>query len=1069
MLQIHFGNRIEGLADALAATLAVAPPAAPLEPETIVIGHVGMDEWLKRALAERLGIAANLEFQQPAAFVWRMLRARDPDLPRSSPLDRGPLVWRLYAALGEPGQPAEVVDYLRAGDELSRFELAEALAGVFEQYQIYRPEWILDWEAGESQSDAAWQAALWRRIAAAAAPNPARLYRDFFEHAGALPEGSLPARVSVFGISALPSMYLRLLAALAQTREVRLYVPNPSRAYWGDIESEARLACWQLTRPERAEYATSGQPLLAALGGQGRDFIELLNGLEGEVVTAEHFAQPEGGSLLARLQADVLELAEPQPAPVTGDDSLLVHVCHSRRREVEVLHDALLAAFEADPDLGPEDILVMAPNMDDYADHVNAVFDAAPAERHIPWSLVERSARTAHPLVEALFTLLDLPDSRLKASEVLGLLDLPAVARRYELDDDGLDAVHRWTREAGIRWGWDSAHRAELALPADALFSWRFGLDRLLAGYALAPEDGALWHGIAPWSGLEGQAARALGPLSAFAAQLDLWRNRLTAPRPMAEWTVAIRELLNLFLPETDDEQAAVALLRQMVAELAAQAGLADFETVVPRTVIRAALAARLAVPRHPRPFLSGRVTFCALAPMRSIPAKFVWLLGMSEADFPRRGRAPGFDLIAAHPRRGDRARHGEDRALFLEALLSARGAFHLSYIGRSERDNTDLPASVVVNLLLDVIERMGTDRERVVLEHPLQPFSVKYEANPDSRYQASYAREWLNPPRPDAAPGAFAVRLSRAVIPETGAAVIELADLIRGLESPSRRYLEALGMSAAREDVASTDDEPFVLDGLEAWRVKDELLARWLAAGDGFDPESSLPDFAARGWLPPGEVGRIVFRDCAAEVETVARAVFDCTERRAGESRDVNLSLGDWRLVGTIAGLYPAAGLVQARAGALRPADRLALWIQHLALAAGGERVHSRFFATGRGRADSLHLAPVTDAAERLRALCELYARSEYEALPFLPDLSFELYEKKGKGRKNELPDPRRALAGVRARWQRWRDGDERTFIRGADGFALLFRGREEPFGAEFTRLARDVFEPVVQAEAGE
>src|SRR5699024_10185160 len=152
-------------------------------------------------------------------------------------------------------------------------------------------------------------------------------------------------------------------------------------------------------------------------------------------------------------------------------------------------------------------------NMDDYAAHVRAVFGAAPRARHIPWSLAERSARAEHPLVEAFLTLLDLPDSRLKASEVLGLLDLPAVANRYELDADGLELIHHWVDAAGIRWARDGAHRKALELPAEASFTWRFGLDRLLAGFAMAPATTDLWQGIAPWGQLEGQSARALGAL----------------------------------------------------------------------------------------------------------------------------------------------------------------------------------------------------------------------------------------------------------------------------------------------------------------------------------------------------------------------------------------------------------------------------------------------------------------------------------------------------------------------------------------------------------------------------
>ncbi|MDN5863902.1 MAG: exodeoxyribonuclease V subunit gamma [Gammaproteobacteria bacterium] len=1056
MLHIHFGNRIEKLADALASELEAAPPAAALEPETIVVGHAGMDEWLKRALAERLGVAANLDFPLPASFVWRMLRAHNPELPKSSPLDRGPLVWRLFAALGEPAQSKEVANYLQNGDELSRFELAGELAKVFEQYQMYRPEWVLDWEAGKAKKDAEWQAALWRRVADAATPNPARLYRDFVRHADELSRDSLPARISIFGISAMPPVYLELFAALATTREIRFYVPSPSRAYWGDIESEKRLKRWRLTDPERAEYAMSGHNLLAALGIQSRDFIELLHGLEVEVITHDHFERPRGGSLLGRLQADMLELTEPRESVPGGDDeSLLVHVCHSRRREVEVLHDALLAAFEADPGLGPEDILVMAPNMDDYADHVAAVFGAAPDARHVPWTLAERSLRAEHPLAEAMMTLLGLPDSRLKASEVLGLLDLPAVARRYELDDEALENIHRWVAEAGVRWAWDDAHRSRFDLPAEALFSWRFGLDRLLAGYALAPGDETAWDGIAPWGALEGQSAQALGALYAFAVDLNRWRGELAEPRTLAGWAGKMRELIGVFAPETPGEIGAVGKLQQAAGELEEQAGLARFDGGVSWTVARSAFAARLAVTRHPRPFLSGRVTFCALAPMRSIPAKFVWLLGMSEEDFPRHGRAPGFDLIAKHPRRGDRARHTEDRALFLEALCGARDKFQVSYIGRSERDNGDLPASVVVNALLDATGRMGAEPETRLVDHPLQPFSSRYEKEP--RREASYAEEWLGKPRGASGDAPFATELEADE--EEVRREIGLAELIAGLANPARRYLQNLGIARAYQEAPVKDEELFVLDGLARWRIEDELLRRWLGVGEHFDPAGCFAEFLARAWLPVGEAGRVSFDGAVNAVATVVEAVGKRTGWQEAGTLAVDLSLGRWHLGGTVADVYPDAGLVRARAGVLRPRDRLALWVEHLALcAANTSRPPTSSFHAGD---ETLQLGAAGDAEAQLERLCELYENSGRLPMPLLPDLSCD-YIRRVHGK-----EPNDALDKVRGRWRGWVQGRPNIHVRGGEDFALVFRGVDEPIGREFERLAREVFGALRACEA--
>ena len=1053
MLHVHFANRIERLADALAAVLAEPATGAALVPETIVVGHAGMDEWLKRALAERRGIAANLDFQQPGSFVWRMLRARDPGLPKHSPLERGPLTWRLYAALADnaAGRAPDVERYLAGGDERAPYELAEALSTVFEQYQIYRPGWVRDWESGKAPDEAAWQAGLWRRVAAGAAPNPAQLYEDFARNVDRLTPGNdLPARLSVFGISALAPAYLELLAALAQTRELHIFVPNPSQAYWGDIEPEARLARWQLTRPERAEYATAGHPLLSALGTQTRDFIELLHDMPGESQAHEYFERPADEGLLGRLHGDILELAEPEAREIdTADESIQVHVCHSRQREVEVLHDALLACFEADPGLGPEDILVMAPNIDDYADPISAVFGAAPEARHIPWSLADRSVREEHPIPEAMLALLDLPESRLRVSDVIGLLELPAVARRYALDTQSLGDLRRWVEAVGVRWGLDGAHRAELGLPDTEGFTWRFGLDRLLAGYALAPGAGDSWNGVSPWGEFEGQAARPLGALCAFVERLAQWRESLAAPRPLAEWTVVMHRVLALFAPEAADELAAAEIVRQAVNDLAEQGERAGFTGDVPRAVARAALAARLAVPSHPRPFLSGRVTFCALAPMRSIPAKVVWLLGMSEADFPRRGRPPGFDLIAGHPKRGDRARRAEDRALFLEALCAAREAFHVSYVGRCERDDTELPPSVVVAELLDVLGRMGAGRSQVVLQHPLQPFSTRYRAEP--RRGASYAKEWLGVPDEAVQPRVFAPAVPLEHDVEH---VVTLDELTRAFANPARAFQQALGMATYTEETLLEDDEPFALDGLGKWRVRNGLLARWLECGKGFRPQDCRAEFAARGWLPLGEAGRLAFEDIAADTAALVAAVREVIGEGLPETREIDLALGDWQVRGSIADVYSTTGFVFARAGKLRAKDRLAIWVRHLALAVGDKEITSHFVGLDKGKVEHVAWSAVGNAAAELEKLCELYARIQRDPLPLLPDLSYVFSEEAAGQGEDAAYD--KVVSGWNSEWR---------IVDGDSDYAEVFRGREL-FDPSFGELAKAVFDPIRAAE---
>jgi len=83
------------------------------------------------------------------------------------------------------------------------------------------------------------------------------------------------------------------------------------------------------------------------------------------------------------------------------------------------------------------------------------VFAAAPEARRIPWTIADRPQGGSHPLRQACLALLDLPESRLPVSEILALLELPAVCARFDLDAEELLQARRAVIEGGVRWGLD--------------------------------------------------------------------------------------------------------------------------------------------------------------------------------------------------------------------------------------------------------------------------------------------------------------------------------------------------------------------------------------------------------------------------------------------------------------------------------------------------------------------------------------------------------------------------------------------------------------------------------------
>lgn len=271
---------------------------------------------------------------------------------------------------------------------------------------------------------------------------------------------------------------------------------------------------------------------------------------------------------------------------------------------------------------------------------------------------------------------------------MLALLDVPVLAARFNIDEEGLRYLRQWVNESGVRWGMDDDNVRELDLPATGQHTWRFGLTRMLLGYAMDSSEGE-WRSVLPYDESSGLIAELVGNLASLLMQLNLWRRGLAQERPLAEWLPVCRDLLNdFFLPDSETE-AALALIEQQWQAVIDGGVDAQYGETVPLSLLRDELSLRLDQQRISQRFLAGPVNICTLMPMRSIPFKVVCLLGMNDGVYPRTLAPLGFDLMSQKPQRGDRSRRDDDRYLFLEALMSAEQKLYISYIGRSIQDNS--------------------------------------------------------------------------------------------------------------------------------------------------------------------------------------------------------------------------------------------------------------------------------------------------------------------------------------------------------------------------------------------
>jgi len=1087
--------------------------AQVLQPLRILVQSPGMAQWLKLRIADVLGIAANIEFPLPSSFIWELYREHIHDLPAQSAFTKPNMQWKLMEILPQHvARPefAQINQYLNSANSSGAvsearklFQLAGKIADVFDQYLVYRPDWIHDWEAnpepsnplGITDSDSQlWQPILWRELVAYAESLGESPWHRANLHSRLLTslqeQSHSDSPVFIFGISAMPKQQLEIFQALSGSREVVMFWSNPCAQYWGDIITEKQQSKKQLdmfeqlsqTQPssdgEQAMLDSltlyeTGNPLLASWGKLGREFQDMLfeaESLSGtanqQVETDDWFVDPPPSTLLERVQSDVLKLAQPKALSKTAakkhqrDESIWVNSCHSKLRELEVLHDHLLHRLQQDKSLSTGDIIVMMPNVADYAPFIDAVFGGVSESargHYLAYAISDRSVVDESPLIKAFLQLLTLHQSRFTLTEVLELFSVPDVLNRFGVQESELEWLHHWLSQAGVRWGLSGDDKQRWELPSEPQNTWLFGVQRLLAGYALHQQADYLavetnaqqGEYIVPFSELEGLQADILGKFMAFLQQIQHVLHNALAPATLTERIEQANHTLQTLFEVNEEQQYFQQQIIQVLETLTAHS--VQFPGQTDADAFASAIQQELSAKGVGQRFLAGRINFCTLMPMRSIPFKQVCILGLNDPGYPRIVPPVGFDLMANQmPRRGDRSRRWDDRYLFLEAILSARSQLYLSYLGRDDRDNSVRAPSILLTELLQYCQRYQPDFPSdfqqqnsadlvPVSPQPLQPFNAKYfTVDAPDFIKPSFHSGWLKVLQTAEQLTNAEARFSDGellTLPDSIPTEVSLMQLKNCLRNAARFFFQQRWHTQFKPGMASDDDiEPLGLSGLSRFQMADQILR-----ADSAD--STFRQLQLMGELPVANLAepakkelQLASKEVLSQIEAALPGLdirdnptlegdsyaesTRSTENWQDTKVDVVLNDRKIRLFGRVDGLYKVSAdglkyvgtrnqneqkseqtlrhLLQWRPGKMRVIDQLFLWLDWLLLHAAGtpNLSDSAVFVC---RDSHIRLSKVTreQAIELLSVYLQFWQQAHVQALPFFPNSAWVWLQK--------------------------------------------------------------------------
>lgn len=824
-------NKLEYLVQVLSKLLDIQKKDI-FTPTQLIVGSRGMQHWLSMELAKNRDIAMNQKYDMVNSYILEICYELTSKKEFKKSYSKDVLTWRIFKLLDTLNCDKLIKYYEHS--LLKKYQLSAKISEVFSAYLVYRTDWLEQWEDSKYikdltdsnttiiEEDEQWQSELWRLLVKEIPDTPYSVQNSAIKKLNKtnLQNINIPNDIYIFGINAISPKNLNFIFELSKHIDVNILYIDPCSEYWYDLKN-ARTSTWLETDDYEA------QPLLANLGQQGKEFFNMLldNEKKRELDVFQKF---ENGSLdfnklennsqnyLVSLQRNLLELnCEDHTNYNDSDNSISINSCHSPLREVQVLHDKLLDMIKVDDTIKPRDILVMCPNIEDYAPYIDSVFTRGFEDKKLPCSIADRTLLDSEPLAASFIDLLQLPESNFEVNKILDYIEVPAIQQKFNITQEQLETIRYWLKESCIHHSNDNK-----------TFSWSWGLRRLMLGFAYNDSEQIINDELLTVPLIEGAEVLELGGLYELLELLDHYTKELKQYRTLEKWADYLLKMFEEVFDVTSQEQYIASKIKTIIGETINTAKEILVDEKVSLEMIHYCLISQLSEPIINNHFLNGKVTFCSMTPMRNVPFKVVAMLGLNNGKFPRRDVSVSFDLMARLGRRaGDRTKRDDDRYLFLESILSARQNLYLSYIGRSIKTNKKQESSLILKELISYLDnnyctKSLDDKPKITInEYPLHAFSKGcYTDN-----YRSYDDAWIKLIKQN--PQNFYDQSGQDVASQLSEN-LTVSKLVKIFDNPLKAYANnGLGLYLEDNFDKLEGSEPFDFDNLVKHGLKEQLF----------------------------------------------------------------------------------------------------------------------------------------------------------------------------------------------------------------------------------------------------
>lgn len=758
-IKLYFGNKLETLTDKFleAIELEYQTKENVFESPLAIIPNPNLLKWLQLTIATKKSIFMNIDFKYLESGLWNLLSQLDLNADDKKPkmltgkVLQMLIVYELQNISDTDPDFSLINDYLigntgRKGPDYAArlWQFSEKLAFLFWEYELNRVDMIKKWLANKNnklQGMELCQQRLYLRVK--------KLQNTYFQNTDAkflsmieynelLPNPSTKNKIKkcahFFGLSQISSLHLQLIDQLKDFYDIFIYALNPCEEFWEDIKIDNETALSET-------YDKQKNALLSLWGRPGRECISLLCQLTEYNFETCFVKEKNISSVLQKIQNNILTLSsEETNLRFKQDRSLQIIASPCIYREVETVYNSILFNLEHDKNLRLTDVAILVPNISVYKPVFGSVFNRTP--KCLSYNLVDSHADIESLYGQAVLAIMELAGSRFSRKQVFNLILNPYFMSKWEIRHDEAQIWAFWAESLNIFHSFDQNSKLALGYPANALYTWKQGLQRLrLSRIMSIPDeecnlDKKNPHGFMPFCDLNTDDATLMEKFCTVIEKLHCVMFDLNKmPLSGKTWKQKLLETWNelLEIPEnlTGETSVQHALIESLDnLEIYDQIAENETKAKIDIDLIKEFIKFNLkSISGGHGNYLTSGVTISALQPMRPIPFKIIYALGMEEGKFPGKADTSSLDLMLLKRKIGDVSSPERNCYLFLETLLSAHDKFYISYVSKDlQKDRILQPCSLAIQLRKYVEDKiLPQEQSFKIAQIPLQGGSEKY------------------------------------------------------------------------------------------------------------------------------------------------------------------------------------------------------------------------------------------------------------------------------------------------------------------------------------------------------